>query len=525
MSDRATTALRLQGDTDMMHDAIRGDVLERFLKGAQASPAKVHEMMATFDEHAKTMSGNMAEMEALDLEGAVEESLQAAKPVVAAYLDAGAAAMKMEGNERDEPRLQVFLQKWEALVSPLEQLGEHIDADAKAAKAAAETGVRQAYWGMGIGLVFSIVLGIVATVVLRRKITKPLKDVVLLSNAVAQGDLTHPLPEGGREEIGEVVKAVGAMQSKFTEALKSVRAASDALEATSEELVNGSREVAGSSQTQSEAAMTMAAGVEQLTASINEVSEGATEAHTVSHAASEQCAQSESLVRKVLADMSELQASVKDSAQVIHSLGEQSRSIRAIVQVIKDIADQTNLLALNAAIEAARAGEQGRGFAVVADEVRKLADRTGQSTQQIATMIDAIQGSVDAAVAGMSNGVALVDRGSACAQEAAEAMSQVNVGVLKILGVVDSAAHAMKEQAAAANESAEAVSEVAASAERNSNVARTAAASAEQLHYLADGIKQAVAQFRLQGDPPAQEKPSKQEGLTQRSTADTVELF
>ncbi|MFI5497172.1 methyl-accepting chemotaxis protein [Actinoplanes sp. NPDC051859] len=72
-------------------------------------------------------------------------------------------------------------------------------------------------------------------------------------------------------------------------------------------------------------------------------------------------------------------------------LSQSSGKIGDVVKVITSIAEQTNLLALNATIEAARAGAAGKGFAVVATEVKDLAQSTARATQDVATLIAAIQ--------------------------------------------------------------------------------------------------------------------------------------
>ena len=80
-----------------------------------------------------------------------------------------------------------------------------------------------------------------------------------------------------------------------------------------------------------------------------------------------------------------------DALAVMETLRESSLAIGNIAKVISGIAEQTNLLALNATIEAARAGESGKGFAVVASEVKDLAMETAKATEDVATLIAAIQ--------------------------------------------------------------------------------------------------------------------------------------
>lgn len=79
---------------------------------------------------------------------------------------------------------------------------------------------------------------------------------------------------------------------------------------------------------------------------------------------------------------------------ISNELTNKTNKVISIIDIIKQISGKTNLLALNAAIEAARAGESGRGFSVVADEVRKLAEQSQVASEEIATIIQALENEV-----------------------------------------------------------------------------------------------------------------------------------
>ncbi len=94
----------------------------------------------------------------------------------------------------------------------------------------------------------------------------------------------------------------------------------------------------------------------------------------------------------------EAQRESEETSLTIAKLADSSVQIGQVLDVITAIAQQTNLLALNATIEAARAGEAGKGFAVVASEVKELATKTAKATDEIGSMISAIQRDTESSV-------------------------------------------------------------------------------------------------------------------------------
>ncbi len=278
---------------------------------------------------------------------------------------------------------------------------------------------------------------------------------------VASGDLTGRVSVPSRDELHDVAEHFNHMAGNMQSLLRTLRETAQKLGDATTVVSTSAMTVANSSGQQSEAASAMAAAVEELTVGINEISDHTAGAQRITDEAQILSAEGGHTVDQTVAEMQLIARSVNESADVIAELGRQSDAISAIVGTIKDIADQTNLLALNAAIEAARAGEQGRGFAVVADEVRKLAERTTQSTQEISSMIGAIQHGTAGAVRSMQEGVERVNAGVALSQRAGEAIGKIRQGSQQVQQDVAEIANGLREEAIASTDIARNVERIA----------------------------------------------------------------
>jgi len=499
-NDVSMTVLRNHMEADMMHDALRADVLSAMLVGLGKSTSTPAEVNSSIKEHAEHFREVLADNLKLPLDASIKASLEKIKPSLDTYISAGEriVALALDNPEAARGELQTFNAAFSQLEEQMAALSELIENNTQLTSTGTRQTISNANWTLIIVLGASLLLLLAQGRWVTLSIMGPLRTASRIAQSIAHGNLSEPIAEPkNQDEASALIRSLATMQRDLRGMIEVVRSNAHGVNGMSERLSQGCHEVAGSSQQQSVAASTMAAAASEMTASIEEITRHAQRALDMASQAETLAKDGGRVIHQVVSDMDAIARSAQQSAQVIRTLDKESEAIYSIIQVIKGIADQTNLLALNAAIEAARAGEQGRGFAVVADEVRSLAGRTSASTQEIASMVGSIQQNTREAVISMEEGVAQVDKGMAVTAEVERAIREILQATLSTTELVNDISRTISEQSLASNEIAHQVERIAGMSESNSRVIGETASTTDELSSLAGKLSQSVDRFRL----------------------------
>lgn len=349
-----------------------------------------------------------------------------------------------------------------------------------------------------IGVLIAVA-GLLAIWLISRRITRPLRDMVVMLDNIGQGegDLTQRLHIDSRNELGQIATGFNTfltrLQGMISEVVGSVQKVSDASEHTADIAIRTDKGV----QTQLAEIELVATAVHEMTATAQDVARNATQAAEAASHADRAANQGRHIVQDTGATITELAGEIGRAVDVVQTLARDSENIDAILVTIRSIAEQTNLLALNAAIEAARAGEQGRGFAVVADEVRNLAQKTQQATGEIQQMIQQLQNGTRDVVQVMEQSQSRTQRSVEQADAAAEALQAITQAVSLINDMNNQIASAAEEQSAVAEDINRNVTNIGQVANEVASGADEASQASAQLTKLAEQQRRLINQFKV----------------------------
>ncbi len=298
------------------------------------------------------------------------------------------------------------------------------------------------------------------------------KNVVDQANAIAEGDYSAEVtPRGDQDQLGV---ALFNMTNTLRDVVGHINQAGT-------EMVAACREQAEGTKNQTVTTEEMATTVSELTTAAQQMSESGGAVAKQAELAAKECAGGTSSVESAAQGITGIHERVEKIAEHMLDLGGKSQQVSGILDIITELSEQTNLLSLNASIEAAGAGDAGKRFAVVASEIRKLAERATNSTEEIRSLIDSIQETVNTTIMATEEGTKAVQNGVRRTDEVGRSFERIAQQVASTAESAKAIEMGNRQQATAIQQMESAVVSVHAAAQQTEATARQVDAEANAL--------------------------------------------
>lgn len=472
----ATQAVRNAAMADVMHDAIRGNVLQALLGNARQSPDEIKAAQTELKEHSQKIVDYLSAAKRLGVSPEITASIDQAQPAIDAYV-ALAQAIATNPAQGQDKRAE-FDQKFEALEQALERGSKLIETFAEEAEQhgaeAARQSVNLTVICLFLATGFMLLAAWRVSATLMQQLGGEPSTAQALMARVARGELSMAVtlnPGDNRSlmsGLSQMVRQLCQTVAGVTENASFVASASAQVSSATNDLSNRTQTQARSIERSTQALNDLADTVQQNAASASQANDLALNA----------------------ADVAARGGTVFDQVvEQMRGINEASKTIFDIIGVIDGIAFQTNILALNAAVEAARAGEQGRGFAVVAGEVRTLARRSAEAAKEIKGLISA--------------SVERVEQGSALVDDAGSTMKEIVTSIQQVSHIIGEISHASRSQTEGIDQVRSAMGTLEQGTQENSALVEESAAAADSLKDQARRLADAMHAFQLPASPHA----------------------
>ncbi|MGA2055792.1 MAG: methyl-accepting chemotaxis protein [Bradyrhizobium sp.] len=369
----------------------------------------------------------------------------------------------------------------------------------------------QAVVAMAVAAGIAALIILLATILLVRQVTKPLKAVAKTLTVLAEGRTDLEVHYADRaDEIGVIARTIDIFRTNRierrqleAERLNAEKAATEQRKAELSQFVEAFRtKIGGIIEQVMNSSHRFEKDAQQLSVTAHSTAEMSGQSADASRQASEHVRSAATASDELTHSITEISHRVQDSNSVAADAVKQASAtdermaelsaagdrIGDVVKLITSIAEQTNLLALNATIEAARAGDAGRGFAVVAQEVKNLAGQTAKATDEISSHIVNMQRATGESVEAIKAIGQTIERIS-------EITTSISAAVEEQGAATQSIAHGVQAAAGGTLEVAENIERVARDAGATETTSGQMLQSAKALSEVSIHLRDAVEEF------------------------------
>ena len=548
----ATNAVMNQKQADMMHDALRADVLFALQTGPEGGQSVKQAITDDIEAHIAEFETSFVNLNALPLHDDIRVAVDNVMPLIQTYIASArdVAATALADKDAGMTKFRAFMDSFSALEDEMGTLGDLIVAQGSdAGQIAFDHNDDLMLVILGSAATAALIL-LVSNLLIARSITKPLSRVKNAIKEVANGDL------GGRhssfervsdlkDEVSEIANYLEVLRERLREAITMegaikrtqedqaviVAALSIGLEnlsngnlthpinepfsaeyealrnnynrtverlnQTMTQVVQASRSIRARADDITQASTDLAQRTENQAATLEETAAALDQLTSSVKAAATGAKEVETIVQHARQEAEDNGKVVLRAVDAMNGIERSSEQISRIIGVIDDIAFQTNLLALNAGVEAARAGDSGRGFAVVASEVRALAQRSSDASKEIKELI--------------SSSTQLVGRGVEAVGSAGKALTSLVDRVSHISTLVSGIATGASQQSIALAEVNIGVTQLDQVAQRNAAMVEQSMTATQSLQQEALSMDKLVSHFNTKSSAtkPPEAAPSR----------------
>ncbi|ROR30376.1 methyl-accepting chemotaxis protein [Mobilisporobacter senegalensis] len=380
--------------------------------------------------------------------------------------------------------------------------------------------------GIIVIIIFCAGLFFILTLIISRKISKPLTILTNGLETMASGDLTgEKVIVKTKDEIKVLAEAFNIMKGSITQIVGKVSSVTEQIE-------DASRVVGKSVERNSENGIQVAHDIDNMSKSMNrqneetkntmeqivvmesiskEIDESANHISGSAKKSLESAMGGDESISIFVKQLSNVNQVMKKTTETSRTLTSRTQEMNQILSSISEIAEQTNLLSLNASIEAARAGEAGRGFTVVATEIRKLAEDSQKAVEKIGSIIGEVQFEASDMSIKMEEGLEQLLKGNELAKQTKNNFDMIKAdtkivnddvkeileGIHKLTSIIHKVSDSMKLIGEATDENVAATTDISESVNAEAIYMKEMTNTTSKLRELADYLEEEVSKFKL----------------------------